>query len=141
MVVNFAKFPWQIPHLELETIPYQRFSGTGIGPNFLGHVMEAGRTIGFLIDFVGGFRTAGSEDLAVCQRILLKLRGLGLKHGDINKHDFLVRKESVLMIDFETTKECDSKEELKEEYSRLEDSLKDPSYRGGIGPSIVGRPS
>jgi hypothetical protein len=32
------------------------------------------------------------------------------------------------------------KEELEKEYSRLEESLMDPSYRGGIDPSIVRRP-
>lgn len=141
IVVKFAEFPWKIPQIELETTAYQRIDGAGIGPTFLGHVTEAGRTIGFLIDFVEGSRTAGQEDLAVCQRILSKLHGLGLRHGDINKHNFLVGNESVLMIDFETTKECDAKEELEEEYSKLGESLEDPSYRGGIGPRTVGRPS
>lgn len=62
-----------------------------------------------------------------------------MRHGDINKHNFLVGNENVVMIDFETTKECIVKEELEEEYSMLEESLMDPSYRGGIGPSTVGR--
>jgi hypothetical protein len=56
-------------------------------------------------------------------------------------YEFLVGNESVVLIDFETTTECDVKEELDEEYHRLEESLKDPSYRGGIDPSTVGRPS
>ena len=140
MVVKFAEFPWKIRQIELETTAYERINGSGIGPNFLGHVTEAGRTIGFLMDLVEGVRTAGQEDLAVCQGILSKLRRLGLRHGDINKHNFLVGNESVVMIDFETTKECNVKEELEEEYSRLEESLMDPSYRGGIGPSTVWHP-
>jgi Lipopolysaccharide kinase (Kdo/WaaP) family len=140
MVVKFAEFPWKMPQIELETAAYERINDAGIAPNFLGHVTEAGRTIGFLIDLVQGARAAGQEDLAVCQRVLSKLHGLGLRHGDINKHNFLVGNGSVVMIDFETTKECDVKEELEEEYSRLEESLVDPSYRGGIGPATVGRP-
>nr|AIW00666.1 hypothetical protein [Shiraia sp. slf14] len=140
-LVKLARLRQNIHKIELETTAYQRINGAGIGFTFLGHVMEAGRTIGFLIDFVEGLRTAGQEDLAICQRILSRLHGLCLRHGDINKHNFLVGNESVLMIDFETTKECDAKEELEEEYSRLGESLKDPSYRGGIGPRTVGRPS
>jgi hypothetical protein len=141
VVVKFAVFPWEIPQIELETTAYERISGTGISPNFLGHVTEAGRTIGFLMDLVEGGRTAGHEDLAACQCVLSKLHRLGLRHGDINKYNFLVGNESAVMIDFETTKECDVKEELEEEYGRLEESLMDPSYLGGIGPRTVERPS
>lgn len=140
IVVKFAEFPWKILQIELETQAYERLNGTGIGPNFLGHVTEAGRTIGFLIDLVEDGRAAGQADLALCQGILSKLHGLGLKHGDINKHNFLVRKGGIVMIDFETTKECNEKEQLEEEFGRLEKSLTDPSHRGGIGPSTVGQP-
>lgn len=140
MVFKFAVFPWQIPQIELETTAYEWIKAAGIGPNFVGHVTEAGRTTGFLMDLVEGVHTAGQEDLGVFQGLLSKLHGLGLKHGDINKHKFLVGNERVVMVDFETTKECNVKEELEEEYSRLEESLMDPSFRGGIGPSTVGCP-
>ena len=83
--------------------------------------------------FVDGARTAGPEDLVACQAVLAKLHARGIKHGDINKHNFLVGKECVVMIDFETAKWCDTKEEPEAEYSRLKESLRDESRRGGVG--------
>jgi serine/threonine protein kinase len=140
VVAEFAEFPWKIPLIESETTAYEMINGIGIGLDFLGHVTEAGRTIGFLVNFVDGVHTAGSEDLVVCKDVLSKLHALGLKHGDINKHNFLVGKGSAVMIDFESTKKCDTKELLKEEYSRLNESLGDPSSREKFGQSTIGRP-
>jgi hypothetical protein len=50
VVYKFAEFPWQISTMERETMAYSWIHGQGIGPQFLGHVTEAGRVIGFLID-------------------------------------------------------------------------------------------
>lgn len=133
VLVKFAEFPWQTPYFEAETVAYEWIDGAGIGPKFLGHLTEAGRVIGLVLDFIEGARTAGPEDLEACQSALARLHALGIKHGDINKHNFLVKDGSVVMVDFETARRCSSKEELEAESRSLEQSLKDPSHRGGVG--------
>lgn len=44
--------------------------------------------IGFVLEYIGNARAAGPGDLAACQGVLKKLHALGVKHGDINKHNF-----------------------------------------------------
>lgn len=135
VLVKFAEFPWQIPFFEAETAAYQWVDGKGVGPRFLGHLTEAGRVMGFVMECIDGARTAGPEDLAACQSTLARLHALGIKHGDINKHNFLVKDGNAVLVDFETAQRCSVKEELEAEYRCLEQSLEDPSYRGGpAGP-------
>ncbi|KAK4040024.1 alpha-galactosidase a precursor [Parachaetomium inaequale] len=108
VLVKFAEFPWQIPYLEDETTVYQWIDGSGIGPKFLGHVTEEGRVIGFVMEYIDGARTATPDDLRACQRALSRLHALGIKHGDINKHNFVAAERDRTRV------------ELDVEYSRLE---------------------
>ncbi|KAI0117762.1 hypothetical protein GGR51DRAFT_500058 [Nemania sp. FL0031] len=137
VLVKFAEFPWQMPFFEAETTAYEWIEGKGIGPKFLGHLTEAGRVFGFVLENVDGARTAEPQDLPACQRILAKLHALGIKHGDINKHNFLIRNGEAVLIDFETAQKCSEKAELESEYKQLEESLRDPSHRGGVGIRVV----
>ncbi len=132
VLVKFALFPWQISFLEAETTAYQWIDGSGIGPKSLGHVAEEGRVIGFVMEYIDGAR-ATPDDLGACQRALAELHALGIKHGDINRHNFVVQQggEAVL-IDFEAAGRGKTREELDAEYLRLEDELKDLSGRGGV---------
>lgn len=41
-----------------------------------------------MLEYIGNARAAGPGDLAACQGVLKKLHALGVKHGDINKHNF-----------------------------------------------------
>ena len=79
--------------LHLTFVPYEWIDGHQIGPEFLGHLTEEGRVIGFLIERVFDCRHATPEDLSLCQHTLAKLHKLGIKHGDTNKHNFLIRME------------------------------------------------
>ncbi|KAI0390402.1 hypothetical protein F5Y17DRAFT_468948 [Xylariaceae sp. FL0594] len=135
VVIKFAEFPWQMPYFEDETTAYEWIDGRGIGPSFLGHLTEDGRVFGFVIEDVGeGARTAEIQDLTACQRVLAKLHALGIKHGDINKHNFLIKENGeAVLVDFETAQKCGDKAELESEYALLESSLRDPSRRGGVG--------
>ncbi|KAI1188653.1 hypothetical protein F5B17DRAFT_439454 [Nemania serpens] len=119
VLVKFAEFHWQMPYFKAETTAYEWIEGKGIGPRFLGHLTEDGR------------------DLAACQRILAKLHALGIKHGDINKHNFLVRDGEAVLVDFETAQKCSDEAELEAEYEHLESSLRDPSRRGGVGSPVI----
>lgn len=130
ILVKFAEFPWQTPYLEAETTAYQWIDGRGIGPRFLGHLAEAGRVIGLVLEFMDDARTADDGDLAACQYVLSGLHSLGIKHGDINRYNFLLRADHAVLVDFESATKCGDQEELEAEYKCLERSLSDPSRRG-----------
>lgn len=131
LVAKFAEFPWQMPFFEAETTAYEWIHGQGMGPKFLGHLTEAGRVIGFVMEYIDDARSAQTGDLAACQAVLAKLHSQGIKHGDINKYNFLVREGKAVLVDFETAQRCSEKKELEAEYEHLELSLGDSSRRGG----------
>lgn len=131
VLVKFAEFPWQIPFFESETTAYEWIDGQGVGPKFLGHLTEDGRVFGLVMEYIDDARPADIGDLATCQGVLAKLHSLGIKHGDINKYNFLVRDGEAVLIDFETAQRCCETKELEGEYAHLEHSLSDSSRRGG----------
>ncbi|KPM41579.1 hypothetical protein AK830_g4955 [Neonectria ditissima] len=136
VLVKFAEFPWQMPFLEAETAAYQWINERGIGPVFLGHLKEDGRVFGIIIEHIEDAQTVTPEDLPACRAGLANLHALGIKHGDINKNNFLVRDGKAILIDFEASERCENQSELDAESDLLETSLKDTSYRGGEGPAI-----
>jgi Lipopolysaccharide kinase (Kdo/WaaP) family len=137
VIFKFAEFDWQMSYFKAETAAYKWIEGTGIGPAFLGHVTEAGRVIGWVMEDLAPAQTAEPDDLEACQRVLRQLHALGIKHGDINRFNFLVRGDKARLVDFEVAEECNDVKELEEEYERLSESLNDPSFRGGVGPAVV----
>ncbi|EPS42061.1 hypothetical protein H072_3887 [Dactylellina haptotyla CBS 200.50] len=88
--------------IETENNIYQRIQGHGIGPDFLGHLVEAERMTGFILSFVEDFHPAGPEDLEICQQTLSKLHALGIRHGNISRYNFLVHNNGTkaTLIDF-----------------------------------------
>ncbi|KAF3028312.1 hypothetical protein E8E12_000385 [Didymella heteroderae] len=131
VVAKFARFPWEVPQLDAETMIYERIEGLQIGPRFLGHLTEEGRTIGFVMAFVIGCRHATLDDLDICQTALVRLHRLGIKHGDINKHNFLIHQGTATLIDFDNASENTPPGDLDDELHRLQESLSDSSGRGG----------
>lgn len=135
VLIKLAVWPWEIPSIEIETAAYQWISDSGIGPKFLGHLTEGrdGRVVGFVTEWVEGARAAGSADIDGCKKALGRLHELGIKLGDINKHNFLVRDgHDVVLVDFETAKRGCSPSELEEEMSALKSSLESTSFLGGV---------
>ncbi|KAL6806792.1 hypothetical protein GGI42DRAFT_322071 [Trichoderma sp. SZMC 28013] len=130
LVVKFAEFPWQMPYFEAETTAYEWLNSHEIGPKFIAHLTEAGRVFGFVTEYIDGARFADTGDLAACQESLSRLHSVGIKHGDINKYNFLIREGKAILVDFETAQRCCEKEELEAEYEQLEASLSDTSRRG-----------
>lgn len=130
LLVKFTEFPWQMPFFEAETTAYEWIDGHNIGPKFLGHLNEDGRVIGFVLEYLDDTRSAETEDLAACQATLARLHSLGIKHGDINKYNFLIRQGKAVLVDFEAARRCSQEKELQAEYERLEHSLSDTSRRG-----------
>ena len=134
VLIKIAVWPWELAYMEAETTAYESIRGTGIGPKFLGHVTESqdGRVVGFVAEWVQDARAAGPEDFEGCRKALGRLHKLGIKLGDINKHNFLVREgHDVVLIDFEFAKKC-SPQELEDEMNGLKGSLEDSSFRGGV---------
>jgi serine/threonine protein kinase len=93
VVIKFTEFPWQTPYFESETAAYQWIDGCDIGPRFLGHLTEEGRVFGFVLEYIDNARAVGPADLDACQGVLKRLHALGIKHGDINKHNFMMRED------------------------------------------------
>jgi len=137
VLIKLAVWPWEITSIEVETTAYQWINDSGIGPKFFGHLTEGkdGRVVGFVVEWVQGARAAGSGDIEGCKKALGRLHRLGIKSGDINKHNFLVRDgHEVVLVDFETAKHNCSPQELEDEMATLKSSLEDTSFRGGVGP-------
>jgi hypothetical protein len=133
VLIKLAVWSWEIPYLEDETAAYKWISDSSIGPKFLGHLTEGkdGRMVGFVAEWVEGARAAGPADYDGCKKALGRLHELGIKLGDVNKHNFLVRDGyDVLLVDFETAKRDRSPSELEEEMRALKSSLggEDPAH-------------
>lgn len=99
IVAKLARLEWEIPQLDSETVAYEWIAGHHIGPEFLGHVLEERGIIGFVMERVTGARRATPDDLPMYRIVLSRLHQLGVKHGDMNKHNFLIRDGIAVLID------------------------------------------
>lgn len=137
-MVKFARFHYEIAQLERETNAYKWIEGRNIGPKFLGHLTEHGRVIEFAMSKVEEARYATRDDLSVCRQALRRLHALGIKHGDTNKHNVLIRPHGVTMIDFDFAEQNVTEAELNEELDGLEQQLVDTSGKGGVSELVDG---
>ncbi|KAJ6185752.1 hypothetical protein N7519_007053 [Penicillium mononematosum] len=133
VVVKFARFDWEIRYMEGETAAYRLIEGYDIGPRFLGHLTEDGRVIGFVMERIANARHAGPQDLDICQQTLARLHALGIRHGDVNRFNFLIRDEKAILFDFDTARKCDDPKLLAEELRNLQEGLESSSDKGGGG--------
>jgi len=85
-----------------------------------------------MVERIANCRHAAPEDLSLCQSALSKLHHLGIKHGDINKHNFLIHDGKATLIDFDAATQFNDEETLDAEYQNLQAELADESGRGGI---------
>jgi predicted Ser/Thr protein kinase len=131
IIAKFARFYWEIGYYVAETQAYSWIDGHNIGPEFLGYLTEDGRVIGFLIEYVKG-RHATISDRPACEVIARRLHGLGILHGDLNKHNFLITERDAVLIDYETAKQSDDSEAMQQELEGLEAQLLDESGTSGV---------
>ena len=129
LIAKFARFPYETSWYNVETEAYSWIAGHDIGPGFLGHITEGDRIIGFLLEKIEG-RHANTDDLEICRRAVQRLHDLGIVHGDLNRHNFLVRKSEAVLIDFENARKTDDVEEMRKEMAGIEQQLRDTSKRG-----------
>jgi hypothetical protein len=131
IIAKFARFAWETPQLDAEISAYQWIENHQIDPKFLGHISEEGRVIGLIVERITDCRHATPEDLSLCQLTLLRLHQLGIKHGDIDKHNFLVHDGEATLIDFDNSTRYNDAKTLDEEFRALQEELQDVSGRGG----------
>jgi len=124
-------------YLEAETVAYRWIDGKDIGPRFLGHLTEDGRVIGFLIQEIPRVRFPYIDNLSTCQEVLARLHGLGIRHGDTNKHNMLISGERATLVDFAEAQECEDQEALEREMDGLRERLMDKSGLGGVVAMMV----
>ncbi|KAL3487976.1 alpha-galactosidase A precursor [Aspergillus germanicus] len=128
IVAKYAHYIGEIGHIERGTIVYQWIDSHGIGPRFLGHLTENGRVIGMLLERITGVRHSVPEDVEICARVLCRLHGLGIRHGDINRFNFLVRGEAAVLLDYAVAGGCNSESLvlIQRELDELPMMLSDP---------------
>lgn len=129
VIAKVARFEWELPRLSLETLVYERLENTGLAPRFIGHVHEHGRVIGFILEKLEG-REANIEDLSSCQSALQRLHDIGILHGDVNRYNFIVRDDTVRLIDFEKSQLRDGAAYMQAEMDCLCDQLVEDTGRG-----------
>jgi predicted Ser/Thr protein kinase len=133
-VAKIARFEFEITLMEKETAIYEAIDGHGIGPAFLGHLIEHGRVMGFLIEKVEG-RHGHIGDLEASQKVTKRLHSLGIVHGDLNRYNFIVSAAGVTLIDFENATRNGSREAMEMEYKQIAEQLMEEMGRdGGNGP-------
>ncbi|KAL7921091.1 alpha-galactosidase A [Trichoderma austrokoningii] len=137
IIAKIARFPWEVQYIEAETRIYKLLQSSAIAPRFLGHIHEEGRVIGFLLEKVEG-RRAGIADLAICQRALERLHSLGILHGDVNRHNFIIgSNHEAVLIDFEKAVLSTDARSLENEMESLREQLSEETGRGGGFDSVA----
>lgn len=114
-VAVFNHFPSEIHTMQNEAAIYKAIEGHEIGYKFLGHLMEEGRAIGYLMEYIEGHRLPGPQDLGACLRIVKRLHNLGYKHGRISKEIFHIHDDLVWLAQLWSVTKCTDSKELKEE--------------------------
>ena len=139
-VSKIACFDWKISNMENELWAYYIISRykeehpnlPSIAPEFLGHLTENGRVVGMLLEKLEG-DFASITDLDRCREALQVVHAMGLIHGDINRHNFIVDRATsrVRIVNFEHADEFD--EELaRQEMEALAYELSEDTGRGGV---------
>lgn len=137
-IAKIAAFDWQIPSIENETFAYSIMETylaanpecRRISPRFLGHLTENGRVMGMLLEKLEG-EHASIQELDPCKDTLWILHKMDMIHGDPNRYNFIVEKESgeVKLVDFEHVEDYDEAKAALELES-LAKELREETGRG-----------
>ena len=106
VLIKVASFPWEQLSLERESTVYGLLHGSGATPEFLGHVTEGGRVIGFITEYITEAPSVRGRNMRGCLAALRSLHQRGIAHGDAHDGNCLIRKDgSAVLIDFELSVE------------------------------------
>jgi RIO-like serine/threonine protein kinase len=80
-----------------------------------------------LLERITGARHSVPENIEICARVLCRLHRLGIRHGDTNRFNFLVRGETAVLLDYAFAGGCDSESLvlLQRELDKLPRALSD----------------
>lgn len=123
VLMKTAEFPFPdlLSRIKYETMVYKEIEGKGIGPEFLGHVTENGRIIGFLMEYLEDAVVGQALDYKRCEEVLKKFHAHGWLHRDYNHTNFLVQPDGTAkLIDFEYARRCSDKTKFERELAALE---------------------
>jgi serine/threonine protein kinase len=118
VVAKIARFEFEIPYIERESLVYRIIDDRNIGPGFLGYLTENDRVMGFLLEYIPTHRKVTSSDSEVCLHVLRKLHRLKILLDDNNKSNFLVGEDGKIafICDFSNSKiDVDEERLLREE--------------------------
>ncbi|KAG2141946.1 hypothetical protein DEU56DRAFT_271782 [Suillus clintonianus] len=124
-----STFDFEILQMDKETAAYRAIIGCGVGPAFLGHIIEGDRVIGFLVEQLHR-RSAGPEDLQGCRDAMLQARHHPwgpeqTQHCcDLGRNRHNDRFENVMP--------CKSAEQKSKELATLPAQLSETAGRGGV---------
>lgn len=111
-----AKFGWNekdIEKIAKETKTYMKLQGHHVAPEFLGHIVEHGRIIGFLLENLGTrAHPETEEDDKACTDVIDRLHKLGLAHGNAVTKNFLVKRDQAFLISFKKAHRIEIEEDL-----------------------------
>ncbi|KAE8445402.1 hypothetical protein EG329_013415 [Mollisiaceae sp. DMI_Dod_QoI] len=114
VLIKIASFPWETADLEREATMYRLLQGSGATAEFLGHVTEGGRAIGFITEYVDEVPVTRSRNMHGCLTALGRLHQRGIAHGDAHDGNCLIRQDgSAVLIDFELSVETWAHEEFE----------------------------
>jgi hypothetical protein len=83
-----ARFEHELSDIEREVQAYRIIDGRNIGPQFLGHLTENGRVMGFLLQYIPDSRHGTVAEFGVCVAILRRLHEFKVLSGDTNRNNF-----------------------------------------------------
>lgn len=77
------------------------------------------------MEYIADAGHASSKDLPACQEKLKRLHALGIKHGDVNRHNFLIKGQEAILIDVKNAnaKQCSDPDALQSELDSLAKKL------------------
>jgi hypothetical protein len=114
VLIKIASFPWEIPSLEQEAMVYRLLHGSQATPEFLGHVTEGSRVIGFIIEYIEEVPSIRAKYILGCLDALRSLHRRGIAHGDAHDGNCMIRENgSPALIDFELSVETWLQEEFE----------------------------
>ncbi|KAI5924345.1 hypothetical protein F4810DRAFT_709680 [Camillea tinctor] len=122
-LMKIAEIPELMGHTKRETEIYKDLEGADIAPQFMGHVMEQGRIVGFLVEWIEDAEEPVLEfDTDLLADALSKLHARGILHKDIHAGNFLIKDNRAYIIDFEYSDWSNKDEDFDEEIDQIYES-------------------
>ncbi|KAI1485185.1 hypothetical protein F5X96DRAFT_674888 [Biscogniauxia mediterranea] len=119
-LMKIAEVPKLMDFVKRETDAYRVLEGSGIAPQFMGHVTEQGRVVGILVEWIEDAVKPELElDMEMVLDALSSLHERGIVHKDPHMGNFLIKDNRVYIIDFEYARQTSDPSEFDFEIDRV----------------------